>query len=126
MEVLLGKFFRFCIVGISGLIIDFGATWILKERGGVNKYIANSVGFILAASSNYLLNRCWTFCSEDSRIVAQYLTFVMISLAGLGISNSIVFLFSEKFKINFYLSKLIAIVAVTLWNFGLNCLITFR
>jgi putative flippase GtrA len=113
-------------VGVSGLFIDFGATWVLKERAGVNKYIANSVGFILAASSNYILNRCWTFGSADSRIAAQYLTFVMISLAGLGISNSIVFLFTEKFKINFYLSKLIAIVAVTLWNFSLNCLITFR
>jgi putative flippase GtrA len=125
-DLLLWKFIKFCIVGFSGMIVDFGTTWVLKEKAGINKYISNSTGFILAASSNYLLNRYWTFHSKDIHIGQEYMTFIIISVIGLGISNLVVYVLTEKFKLNFYLSKLFAIGTVTIWNFSLNCLVTFR
>jgi putative flippase GtrA len=124
-KVLLIKFIRFCIVGFSGMIIDFGTTWLLKEKFRINKYIANSTGFTLAATSNYILNRLWTFHSENSHIFKEYSLFIIISLAGLAINNFVIFIFHEKLKLNFYLSKLIAVGVVTCWNFVLNYLITF-
>jgi putative flippase GtrA len=124
-ELLLLKFFKFCVVGMSGMIIDFGTTWVLKEKVKINKYIANSTGFSLAATSNYLLNRFWTFQSGNSHIAKEYLSFMVISIIGLGINNLILFLLTEKKKFNFYLSKLFAIGVVTLWNFFMNYLITF-
>jgi putative flippase GtrA len=123
---LLWKFLKFCIVGSSGMIIDFGTTWSLKEKVKINKYIANSTGFTLAATSNYLLNRFWTFHSENAKIVTEYASFILISLAGLVINNLVVYLLNEKLKLNFYLSKVVAIGIVTLWNFSMNYLITFR
>jgi putative flippase GtrA len=125
-EMLLLKFIKFCIIGFSGMIIDFGITWLLKEKARVNKYIANSTGFILAASSNYLWNRIWTFHSESQLIVKEYFTFFVVSAAGLGINNFVIFLLNDRLKMNFYLAKLIAVVVVTFWNFIMNYLITFR
>jgi putative flippase GtrA len=125
-DILLFKFIKFCVVGFSGMVIDFGTTWLLKEKAGVNKYIANSTGFILAATSNYIWNRLWTFQSESNRIVVEYFSFIIISVVGLGINNLVVFLFSDKLKFNFYFSKLIAVGVVTIWNFIMNYLITFR
>ena len=125
-NMLLLKFNKFCAVGFSGMVIDFGTTWLLKEKARVNKYIANSAGFILAATSNYIWNRLWTFQSENSRIAFEYLSFIIISVIGLGINNLVVFIFSDKLKFNFYFSKLIAIGVVTIWNFIMNYLITFR
>jgi len=125
-EVLIWKFLKFCIVGFSGMIVDFGTTWLLKEKVKVNKYIANSTGFILAASSNYLFNRFWTFHSVNPRIVSEYGSFILISSVGLAINNLIIFLLNEKMKLNFYLSKLFAIGVVTIWNFFMNYVITFR
>jgi len=124
-QLLLGKFLKFCIVGFSGMIIDFGTTWLLKEKVKINKYIANSTGFILAATSNYLLNRLWTFQSENTHIATEYISFMVISIIGLGINNLVIYLLTEKMKLNFYLSKLFAIGVVTLWNFFMNYLITF-
>ena len=125
-ELLLWEFLKFCAVGFSGMILDFGTTWLLKEKVRINKYLANSTGFILAATSNYLLNRFWTFHSENSKVVTEYFSFVMISVIGLGINNAVVYLLTEKMKFNFYISKLFAIAVVTIWNFSMNYLITFR
>jgi putative flippase GtrA len=124
-EALVYKFIKFCIVGFSGMFIDFGATWLLKEKARVNKYIANSTGFVLAATSNYIWNRFWTFHSANTHIVTEYFSFFMIAIAGLLINNFLIFLFNDKLKFNFYLSKLIATGFVTLWNFVMNYIITF-
>ncbi|MDR2027356.1 MAG: GtrA family protein [Prevotellaceae bacterium] len=120
------KFLKFCAVGFSGMVLDFGTTWTMKEKLKINKYIANSCGFILAASSNYILNRVWTFESHRTQIVSEYFSFVGISVAGLALNNLIVYIFSDKLKWNFYLSKFFAIVVVTMWNFGMNFIFTFK
>jgi putative flippase GtrA len=125
-NVFIWKFIKFCVVGFSGMAIDFGTTWLLKEKIKINKYFASSTGFMLAASSNYLFNRFWTFHSENPRIAVEYMSFILISAIGLAINNLIIFLLNEKMKLNFYLSKLFAIGVVTIWNFFMNYMITFR
>ena len=125
-KLILWKFIKFCVIGFSGMLIDFGVTWLLKEKVRINKYIANSAGFILAATSNYIWNRFWTFHSENKQVVTEYLSFLLISLAGLGINNFVIYVLHGRMKLNFYFSKLIAIGVVTLWNFTMNYLITFR
>jgi putative flippase GtrA len=125
-ELIIWKFLKFCIVGSSGMVVDFGTTWLLKEKIKVNKYIANSTGFVLAATSNFLLNHFWTFQSENRQLSLEYLSFLLISVIGLGINNIVVYLLTERVKMNFYVSKLCAVGVVTIWNFSMNYLITFR
>jgi len=119
------KFIKFGIVGFSGLLVDFGLTWIFKEKFKSNKYIANSIGFCVAATTNYILNRIWTFESMNENITREYLSFFTISLIGLALNNFIIFILNDKAKIHFYVSKLIAIIIVTIWNFGMNYFFTF-
>jgi putative flippase GtrA len=119
------KFIKFGMVGFSGVFVDFGITYICKEWLKIQKYVANSIGFIVAASSNYFLNRVWTFKSQNPDVATEYTEFFIISLVGLGIANLIVFLIHGKLKQNFYLSKLFAIGMVTIWNFFANYYITF-
>ncbi len=122
---ILRKFLKFGMVGFSGLFIDFGITFLFKEKLKVQKYLSNSIGFITAASSNYFLNRIWTFHSEDPQILIEYSQFMIISLIGLAINTLVLWLIVSKLKWNFYFSKLLAIGVVTLWNFGANAFITF-
>ncbi|MDR2118513.1 MAG: GtrA family protein [Tannerellaceae bacterium] len=119
------QFLKFCAVGFSGMMIDFGLTWYLKEKAKTNRYIANTCGFIAAAASNYIWNRIWTFRSVSDRIAAEFLSFFLIALFGVGLNNLILWILSDKFGFNFYLSKLLAVGVVTLWNFGMNYLFTF-
>lgn len=119
------KFLKFGIVGFIGMLFDFGATWIFKEKIKLNRYVANSIGFIIAATLNYILNKLWTFHNHDTHVTTQYLIFMSISTIGLGINNIFLYIFEKKFSIKFYVAKLLAIGITTLWNFFANYLITF-
>lgn len=119
------KFIKFGLVGFSGLFIDFGATYLLKEKVKLHKYIANSFGFLLATTNNYLLNRYWTFQSQDPKAFEQFGKFFAIALIGLIFNNLIIYILNDKLKINFYASKAFAILAVSLWNFFANYIYTF-
>jgi putative flippase GtrA len=121
---MLFKFFKFLIVGFSGMIIDFSVTFLLKEKLKIHRYIANSAGFITAASSNYLFNRLWTFGSNNPRVFTEYSTFIIISSIGLLINNLFLYIFEKK--LNFYFAKFLAIVVTSLWNFGANYYLNFN
>lgn len=119
------KFVKFSLVGFSGIFVDFGITFIGKEILKIQKYIANSFGFIVAASSNYFLNRLWTFQSTNPNIMLEFTRFFIIALIGLIINLLIIWAMTGKFKVNFYVSKLAATLVVTLWNFLINAYYTF-
>jgi len=120
------KFLKFGLVGFSGVFVDFGITYLTKEKLHVPKYLANAIGFTTAATTNYILNRIWTFESSNPEIGWEYTQFLMISLVGLGINTLILWLLVSRFKMNFYLAKVFAIAFVTIWNFLANNYITFN
>jgi putative flippase GtrA len=124
-ELLFYKFLKFGTVGLSGMVVDFGITFLLKEKFKFNKYLSNTCGFFAAASSNFILNRIWTFQSADPGVAFQYMKFLSLSIVGVLISNAIIYLLHERFKWNFYFSKLISIGIVLFWNFSASYLITF-
>ncbi len=126
MIELIGQFLKFGVVGLLGTVIDFFFTWLCKEKLKWNKFLANSVGFMLAATSNYFLNRIWTFESDNPEVGREYFSFFIVSVIGLGLNNLILFLLHEKGKMNFYLAKAFAIALVTLWNFVANYFFTFH
>ena len=44
MKELFIKFFKFGLVGVSGVVVDFGVTWLLKEQLRLNKYVGYEPG----------------------------------------------------------------------------------
>lgn len=119
------KFLKFCVVGFSGTAIDFGLTWLCKEIFKIPKFIANAIGFVVAATNNYILNRIWTWGSTNEQVGVEYVKFFTVSLIGLGLNTLILYIFNEKLKFNFYLSKVFATGVVMLWNFFANNFFTF-
>ena len=124
MELIL-KIIKFGVVGFSGVAIDFGFTFLLKEKLKVQKFVANGIGFLIAASSNYFFNRVWTFKSNNPEVALEFTNFFIVSIFGLGINSLILWMLNAKFNLNFYFSKLIAIIVTTFWNFMANYLYTF-
>jgi len=126
MQEFIIKFIKFGIVGVSGVVVDFGITWICKEKIRLNQYVANSTGFMCAVCSNYILNRWWTFHSQDPAIVMQFGKFLLVALVGLALNNGIIYVLNERNNMKFYPAKLVATGVVMLWNFGANYMFTFH
>lgn len=123
---LISKVFRFGLTGFIGFVIDFAITYLCKEKLHINKFVSNGLGFVFAVINNFILNRKWTFESTDPAIVRQFSLFLAISVIGLAIYTGLLYFFNVKKKKRFYLSKLLAVMVVFIWNFTANSLITFH
>lgn len=140
IKALITKFLKFGVVGASGMVVDFGVLILMRDVVGLPDLWANTISFTAAATSNYFLNRIWTFRSKNAQVGVEYLKFLAVSIVGLGINNGVLWLssilwpeaYSSSVKLIgvdvdvFYLFKLIAIAVTTVWNFFGNMLFTFR
>ena len=124
-DELIDKILKFGVVGMSGFIIDFGLTYLMKEKAHWHKYFASGLAFSIAATSNYFLNRIWTFQSHNKEVLVEYTKFIGVSVVGLLISLAILWVMHGWKEKHFYLSKLTAVFVVMFWNFIVNYLFTF-
>ncbi len=118
--------FRFAVVGFSAFLIDFGTTYLFKEKFKANKYLANTMAFVLSASYNFALNRVWTWGAQDGDVTMQAIKFAGVMISGLLITSGLIYVLCDRMKLNFYLSKLMAVSVVMVWNFTLNNFVTFK
>ena len=136
LRSLITKFLKFGVVGASGAVIDFGLTALCKGILGIPELLANAIGFTLAATSNYYLNRVWTWKSKSKDVGIEYAKFLFVSLVGLGLNSLIVFLLKDISIVprfidttldwDFWVAKIIATAIVMVWNFMANNFFTFR
>ena len=119
-------FFKYALVGSSGVLIDFGTTAFCKEILNLNKFVSSAIGFIIAATTNFILNLYWTFNSDAQHFGIQYSKFILIALSGLLISYFFLFILEKKSSTNFYFLKLMVILLVFGWNYTLNIFFTFK
>lgn len=118
-------FLKFAAVGFSGMIVNFGITYLLKEKLKLNKYFSNVVGFVVAATTNYFLHHYWTFNSQNTQMGKEYVQFFVVSTIGAAIDTATVYVLHNKLKLNFYVSKIFATGVAMVWNFLANLLFTF-
>jgi putative flippase GtrA len=75
------QFIRFGVVGVSGFLVDTATVYGLRHALGL--YGAGLVAYATAASSNWLLNRIWTFRGRGSGSAhRQWARFMVTNLGG--------------------------------------------
>lgn len=126
----LRRFFKFCVVGLSGVLVNMGLLWLLTEFAGFPYLI--SAGFSIESSiiSNFVLNDYFTFADRRSPKAKSFLNrllkFNLVSLAGLAINIGVLWLLTEVFGVYYLLSNLCGIAVATLWNYLINTWWTWR
>ena len=127
------QFVRFAVVGGIGTIVNLvvlKATLILWSRlvgdptFGVEIF-ASGLAFGVAVVNNYLLNRWWTFRSTGS-FAGEFLKFLIVSVAGLGLNELAFWVFRGQIGIGVLVSQCLAILCVLPFNFIMNKLWSFR
>ena len=124
--ILINLLLKFSLIGIIGVVINFLITFLLKEYLKVNKYLSNSFGYLIAISFNFLANKFFTFKSDNSEIYSEVIKFIIVTSIGILINHIVVYLLTEKKNMNFYFSKIAAVIVVFIWNFTLHSIFTFK
>jgi dolichol-phosphate mannosyltransferase len=115
---------KFCAVGAVGYVINLGV-YSLLLHAGLHYLLAATGSFLVAVSSNYALNRWWTFHDRRAGVAAQGMRFFVVSLASLG-ANLLVLHVLITLGVGKLVGQAIAIVLVTPLNFIGNKLWSFR
>ncbi len=115
---------KFCAVGAVGYVVNLGVYAGLLHVG-LHYLVAATGSFLVAVSSNYLLNRLWTFRDRRAGIAAQGMRFFAVSLASLG-ANLLVLHVLITLGLGKLVGQAVAIVLVTPLNFVGNKLWSFR
>ena len=119
-----GALIRYCVVGTSGYLVNSALFWTLGHL--VAYTVAFAAAFVAAATSNFVLNRLWTFASDDCAVGAQYLRFVTVSAAALIVDLVVLTTLVEGAGIPKLAAAAAAILMATpasfvgnrLWTFG--------
>jgi dolichol-phosphate mannosyltransferase len=125
----LSKAGRFFTVGVSGFIVNYVVSFLLANVVSNIWYLqATLVGIIVSITTNFLLNKVWTFEDRDfstRHFLRQYVLFLTLCSLGAVIQLSLVFVFVEYSHIQYGISLVIAVCVASLGNFLLNKKITF-
>ena len=57
----MGEMLRFFTVTVLGVVVDIAIAYALHELAGVPLALAALIGFVCAASANYVLHQVWSF-----------------------------------------------------------------
>lgn len=132
--MILKQFIQYCLIGLSGVVVDMGVLFILCDSRVFcwavvpGKLIASELAII----NNFIWNDLWTF-RDERRVNALRLPtwqrlarFNIICGFGLGLNVLLLTVMIRMLAINLYAANMLAILLVTLWNFSLNMLFNWR
>jgi dolichol-phosphate mannosyltransferase len=116
------EFVKFCLVGLTGLVLDTAVLVSLVDHASLDPRFAAVFAFAAAVSWNYLFNRIWAFESGRSTpILRTYVFFVSICLGGLGVRIGIMHLLIKYAGMGvrpwYILASFVGIAAATVFNF---------
>lgn len=111
------QFARFCVVGASGYVINLAVYASLLDVVGFA--VAATISFVVAALSNYVWNRVWTFGATRTRIASQGLRALGVSGVSLG-ANQVCLLALVLAGADHLSAQAVAILLVTPFSFAAN------
>lgn len=126
----ISKASRFYTVGLSG----FGVNYLISLlfAGGISDmwYLhANLIGIIASITTNFLLNKTWTFGDRDfskKRTLKQYGKFVTFSSLGALVQLGMVFYLVDGYGLSYPVSLVLAVLTAAFGNYVLNKKYTFK
>jgi len=130
LVLFLSKAARFFTVGASGLLINYLISSLLSGGTFFNFWYIHGtlIGIIFSITSNFLLNKSWTFEDRDFSLyhtLKQYGLFVAFSSIGASIQLLLVYLLVES-GLSYSPSLIIAVASASISNFLLNKKFTFH
>lgn len=117
------QFIRFCAVGASGYAVNL-AVYAALLAGCLHYVAAAAIAFLVAAASNYLWNRIWTFRAAGAPVLGQGARALVVSALSLG-ANQLFLVVLVAAGAGHLAGQAVAIVLATPFSFVANKLWAF-
>jgi len=124
---------KFLIVGAVNTGVDWVFFFLLRglffhffSPTQALRQVSKAGSFIVSATSSYIMNRTWTFRSEDRRIGREAAKFFLVATAGLVLNSLIFYLITATFHLPDILGLAVATAIVLVWNFLMSKKWTFK
>jgi putative flippase GtrA len=117
---------RYLLVSVIALAVDYGVLVSLTELARVHYLYSATISFALGLVTNYALSVRWVF--KDRRWnnrAGEFAVFALIGVGGLGLTVALMWLLTDGLGLRYYLSKLVTVGVVVVWNFGLRLAVVF-
>jgi dolichol-phosphate mannosyltransferase len=126
----LSKAARFYTVGASGFIINYIISVLFVGVISDMWYLhATVIGIIASITTNFILNKIWTFEDRDFRVkktIFQYGKFVIFSSLGALVQLGTVYFLVDNVEMSYPLALILAVMIAAFGNFVLNKKWTFK
>ncbi|MCP4265663.1 MAG: GtrA family protein [Candidatus Brocadiaceae bacterium] len=125
-KIIFTRFIKFTGVGAIGTIAHYITLACLVQLiTNVNIVLASSVGALIGAVVNYLLNYRFTF-ESDKRHTEAFGKFFTIASLGFVLNGLFMALLTQNLDIYYLLAQIVTTGIVLIWNFLGNYYWTFR
>lgn len=118
-------FIKYCMIGVTGALLDFIIFSVLTQVNGLFYQYANIISVSVGIINNFFLNAWLNFKTGD-RLWLRLMSFYGVGMIGMGGSAILLYIFIELLALPTLLAKLVIIAIITLVQFTLNKFITFR
>jgi putative flippase GtrA len=102
------QFIKFNFVGIINTVITFIIFTLLNKLFGVDKFIAEPVGYVCGLINSFILNKIWTFGKKHSFHLLETVKFIIVNAFSLGGTLFILYAAEDLLHIDVIWGKLIA------------------
>lgn len=119
------NFVIYIIIGLFGLILDYGIFFILSNFAGIDPYLSNLASTVVSVGNNFVWNWKFNFRTEGNS-VRRAVTFYAVAASGFVITTLLLALGNDVLGISSNWMKAFAIFVVTIWQYNLNKFITFK
>jgi putative flippase GtrA len=118
MKKLIAQFAKFGVVGGIAFVIDYGLMVLLTELCGVNYLLSATFSFTVSVIFNYVASMRYVFSHKEGMSKRrEFIIFVVLSVIGLGINDVLMWAGTGLLGVSYLITKLVATVIVSLWNF---------
>lgn len=120
------QLFRYTFVGGLAFVVDFGLLWLLTAQAHMHYLASAAAAFVAGLLVNYVLSKLWVFNkSSYKNKMAEFLVFALIGVIGLGLTELLMWLFTDGANMYYIVSKMLTTAIVYFWNFFARKIIIF-
>lgn len=122
------QFFRYLFVGGIATVVDWGVLMGLTELLQLHHLVSAIFAFVAGLGTNFLLSKLLVFSASEAKTnsLLEFLGYALIGLVGLGMTELILFLFTDGLSLHYMLSKAIATAVVLVWNYLARKLLLYK